>query len=232
MVQVIPAIDLLDGKVVRLRQGSFEQTTFYPVAFADLVRDYRERGAKRIHVVDLEGARAGKPVQLEMLRKLPLKDRACLDWSGGIRTIESAQKLAQLGVEGLMLGSVCAENPDLASEIQHRLNIPIRWAVDVRLNEVATRGWLTHSCLPWQALLAEAHSRKVSEVMISSIAHDGMNEGPNLSLYRDAKSLYPSLQIVASGGVRNQFDLTQLETCGVKGAIVGRALLEQGGGLL
>ena len=232
MVQIIPAVDLIDGRVVRLRQGDFNRPTFYPIRFLDLVRRYRERGFRRIHVVDLDGARAGFPQQIGLLNQLTSVDRALIEWSGGIRSVEDAELVEGHGVEGIMLGSVCARNLDLASRIQDRLRINVRWAVDIRGETVATDGWVTESSVPWRSILNKALASKVSEVMISSIAHDGMACGPNLSLYEEIQSTFPALNVIASGGIRGRTDLDDLGRCGIKMAIIGRALLENEGDFL
>jgi phosphoribosylformimino-5-aminoimidazole carboxamide ribotide isomerase len=221
-----PAMDLMGGRVVRLAQGRFEDATIYPGDPAEALAAFAAAGAEWAHVVDLDGARAGAPVQHDLLcelgRRAPLK----LQVAGGFRTEEQIARVLDAGVARVVIGSLAVKQPELVRTFLARFGGErITLSLDVRLVEevpmVATLGWTEDSGRSlWDiaALYPEAR-----HLLLTDIGRDGMLAGPNFELLEEAQRRLPHLAIQASGGVSSLDDLTRLDTAG---AIVGKALWE------
>jgi phosphoribosylformimino-5-aminoimidazole carboxamide ribotide isomerase len=221
-----PAMDLMGGQVVRLAQGRFDEATIYPGEPAEALAAFAQAGAEWAHVVDLDGARAGAPVQhdlfCELGRSAPLK----LQVAGGFRTAEQIARVLDAGVARVVIGSLAVKQPELARGFLAQFGGErITLSLDVRLVDevpvVATLGWTEDSGQSlWDiaALYPEAR-----HLLLTDIGRDGMLQGPNFELLEEAQRRLPLLAIQASGGVSSLEDLTRLTTAG---AIVGKALWE------
>ncbi|HEY0028424.1 MAG TPA: 1-(5-phosphoribosyl)-5-[(5-phosphoribosylamino)methylideneamino] imidazole-4-carboxamide isomerase [Allosphingosinicella sp.] len=221
-----PAMDLMGGRVVRLAQGRFEDATIYPGDPAEALAAFAQAGAEWAHVVDLDGARAGAPVQHDLLcelgRTAPLK----LQVAGGFRTAEQIARVLEAGVARVVVGSLAVKEPELVRGFLDRFGGErITLSLDVRLVDgvpmVATLGWTEDSGRSlWDiaALYPEAR-----HLLLTDIGRDGMLGGPNFELLEEAGRRLPHLAIQASGGVSSLDDLTRLTSAG---AIVGKALWE------
>lgn len=230
-MNVIPAIDLRDGAVVRLRQGDFAQSRQFDCAPLDLAGRYAEAGASRLHVVDLDGARAGRPVQAGLLAQLA---GAGLDiqWGGGVRSLDDIERLLAAGAARVVVGSVAVLEPErfvrwLARFGADRLVL----ALDVRQDPdgrwcPATQAWQQTSQVDAAGLLDRLAEAGIAEVLSTDIGRDGMAAGPNLDLYRWLLGRWPALHWIASGGVRDQRDLDALAALGVPSCVAGSALLD------
>lgn len=226
----IPAIDLYKGKCVRLRQGQFNQVSVYDVLPSTLASTYADKGAKCLHIVDLEGAKNGAPQQLQLIESM----KNCgipIQAGGGIRSVAHAKAYLDLGVEKIVIGSLAISNPPLMHEIidqVHPDNIVL--AIDVHVQQgtpkPAIHGWqiTTHNTL-W-SVAAYYQNLGIRNILCTDIECDGMMSGPNLDLYRQAMHKFPLLSWQASGGIRNKDDLKTLSELGVAGAILGRTLYE------
>ncbi len=230
-LEVIPAIDLLDGKVVRLFQGDFDQVTQYGQDPLELAKRYAGTGVKRLHVVDLNGARTGEPTNLPIIESLATTGLE-IQAGGGIRDLPRLQALFDAGVTRGVVGSVAVENRDEVSRWMTAVGAErIILAVDVRLGsdsmpEVLTRGWQENSGQLLWPLVDFYLGRGAIEFLCTDIACDGTLEGPNLALYEACAARFPNAQFIASGGVGNLQDLEALNRTGVTRVVTGKALLD------
>lgn len=231
-MQVIPAIDLKDGRCVRLFKGRFDQVTEYADEPADLAARYAGLGAAWVHCVDLDGARDGRAGNREVLRRIARVSPGRIQAGGGVRDQRDVAALLSVGVGRVVLGSAAVEQRAVfgdwisrfgAERIVLALDVVCEGAADP---VVVTHGWTQHSELTlWQALDAFC-AAGVRHILCTDVGRDGAFTGPAVDLYRQCVQRYPQLVLQASGGVRSRTDLDELAQCGVDAAIVGRALLE------
>ena len=226
MVQIIPSIDLINKKVVRLKKGKFDQVTEYRDTFSTLITKYIDRGFEKIHVVDLDGAKSGQSQQLEILKTIPQSFHSKIQWSGGLRSFEDFEKVFQYNLNGIVVSSVILQDFDMLKKMTGLSPVPIRWALDMNQSKLTTEGWQSVSNVDYKKIFNLAIENQVPQVLVTSIQKDGLNLGADFELYQKLKIEFPSLNLVASGGIRHQQDLDQLESIGIRSAIVGRALLE------
>ena len=221
-----PAMDLMGGRVVRLAQGRFEDATIYPGDPADALAAFAEAGAEWAHVVDLDGARAGGPVQHDLLCELGRTASLSLQVAGGFRTEEQIARVLDASVARVVIGSLAVKQPELVRGFLERFGGErITLSLDVRLVDdvpkVATLGWTEDSGQSlWDVAALYPEAR---HLLLTDIGRDGMLAGPNFKLLEEAGHRLPHLAIQASGGVSSLDDLTRLDTAG---AIVGKALWE------
>ena len=227
-MQVIPAIDLLDGQCVRLHQGDYDQVTRFsddPVAQA---LSWQEQGAERLHLVDLDGARTGEPVNDTAIKAITAALQIPVQLGGGVRTAERAEELLACGLDRVILGTVALEQPALVEQLAARHPQRIVVGIDAKNGKVATRGWLEESSTEATALARRFSSSPLAALICTDIATDGTLAGPNLSFLR-AMAEASSVPVIASGGIGNLehlLALLPLAAAGVEGVIVGRALYD------
>ncbi len=229
--EVIPAIDLLGGRCVRLYQGDFDQVTKYDMDPVDLAHSYRSSGMQRLHVVDLDGARTGRPQNMEAIRALA-EANVRIQAGGGIRSLSRVQALLQAGADHAVIGSIAVSDPELVTRwIEVVGTEPIILAFDVRLNQagepvVLTHGWTRDSGRLLWPLVEIYLARGINRYLCTDVARDGTLGGPNIDLYTACTERYPEARILASGGVSSMADLHALGQTGVAGIITGKALLD------
>lgn len=230
-MEVIPAIDLLDGGVVRLFQGDFDRVTQYVRDPVELARRYAEAGARRLHVVDLDGARTGKPVNLPIIEQIARLDIE-VQTGGGIRDLEGLRRLIDVGVRRGVVGSVAVKRPEVVAEWIGALGPErIILAMDVRLDgagepELLTHGWIESSGRSLWPLVEHYLASGAREFLCTDIAKDGTLDGPNVALYRRCVERFPVAEFIASGGIGSAADLDALEATGVSRVVTGKALLD------
>ncbi len=224
----IPAIDLLDGKIVRLRQGNYDDVTVYsdaPVSFALELKDKPE--ISRLHIVDLNGARDGRFVNLDLVEQIVAKTGLEVQTGGGVRRFEDVEYLLDAGVSRVVSSSMAVKRPD---EWLRALDTfgPGRciFGMDLKDGHVAVGGWLETQKQPLEELLHPMMQYGLSEVLCTDIARDGMLTGPNLPMYADLQQRFPDLRFIASGGVSSGADLLKLESAGLFACVIGKAWLE------
>lgn len=222
-MEIIPAIDLKDGRCVRLYQGDFAQATVYsddPVATA---RRWEEQGAARLHVVDLDGAKAGRPGNIDAVLAIVNAVRIPVQLGGGLRREEDIDAALALGVERVILGTAAVESAELVSRVVARFGEQVIVGVDARDGLVATAGWTTTADVRAAELIQRMASLGVQRFIYTDIARDGTLTEPNFSAL--ASLVSPAgPAIVASGGIARIEHLTRLAALGVEGAIIGKAL--------
>jgi phosphoribosylformimino-5-aminoimidazole carboxamide ribotide isomerase len=227
-MDVIPAIDLLGGQCVRLHQGDYDQVTRFsddPVAQA---LEWQRLGARRLHLVDLDGARSGEPVNDAVVKAITAALAIPVQLGGGVRSFARAEDLLACGLDRVILGTVAIENPHLVRQLAARHPGRIVLGIDARDGKVATRGWLSESTVEATALAASFEGSGVAAIISTDIATDGTLAGPNLEALR-AIAAASSIPVIASGGVGCLADLLALlalAPLGVEGVIVGRALYD------
>jgi len=227
-MQIIPAIDLLDGQCVRLHQGDYDQVTRFsddPVAQA---LAWQHQGAERLHLVDLDGARTGEPVNDRVVRAITSALAIPVQLGGGVRSVDRAEALLAYGLDRVILGTVALEQPDLVRQLATRHPGRIVVGIDARDGLVATRGWLESSAVAATSLAASFEGSGVAALITTDIATDGTLAGPNLAFLR-RMALASSIPVIASGGIGDLTDLLSLLSLvplGVEGVIVGRALYD------
>jgi phosphoribosylformimino-5-aminoimidazole carboxamide ribotide isomerase len=226
---LLPAIDILGGKAVRLTQGSFDQETRYDDDPLEAARRWVRDGARALHVVDLDGARAGTPVNLELVERIIRHAGVPVQAGGGLRTIDAVAALAQSGAARIVLGTAAYTDLDLLDEAIARFRDRIVVSLDARDGRLATAGWLEQIELPVQAAIERLTARGVRRFVYSSIQHDGTLRGPDLDgIRRVAEAVRGSF--VYSGGISSLEDvraLLALRQVNLSGVIVGTALYER-----
>jgi phosphoribosylformimino-5-aminoimidazole carboxamide ribotide isomerase len=231
-MELIPAIDLKEGRCVRLFKGDFAAETVYSNDPVSVLDRYRELGARTVHVVDLDGARDGNQPNRDVILEMAQKRRVRLQVGGGLRSLDRVVRLLDAGIDRAVIGSVAVTSPDEVAgwmrEIDPR---QIVLAFDVRLNEqgvpmLTTHGWLkTTDVSLWDAVERYLPAG-LTHVLCTDISRDGAMTGPNCALYAEAVRRFPQIQWQASGGVANANDLHALRECGVAAVISGKAMLE------
>lgn len=224
--EVIPAIDVRGGRCVRLLQGDYARETVYADDPAAVAREWEAQGAPRLHVVDLDGARAGQPVNGAALAAIGEAVAIPVEVSGGLRTLADVEAAAALGAARIQLGSAAVRDPAFAGECAARFPGMIVAAIDTRDGEARTDGWLEGAGADPLALARELAERGVPRVMVTDIARDGALTGPNVALAEAFAAALP-VPVVASGGVAETAHLRALAGAGCEGAIVGKALYER-----
>ncbi|MBP6515298.1 MAG: 1-(5-phosphoribosyl)-5-[(5-phosphoribosylamino)methylideneamino] imidazole-4-carboxamide isomerase [Steroidobacteraceae bacterium] len=231
-MELIPAIDLKGGRVVRLFQGDFSAETRYEVTPAELYGRYVEAGARRLHIVDLDGARDGAVENRAIVRQLAGFGSLRVQCGGGLRSLAAVEALLAAGVERAVIGSVAVTDPGAVRDWFGRLGSDrLVLALDVRIDahgepQVTTHGWTESSGLSlWDAVAGFVPSG-LTHVLCTDVARDGALAGPNLDLYREAVARFPGIAWQASGGVRDAQDLHALDRVGVAAAVSGKALIE------
>lgn len=222
-MEIIPAIDLRNGKCVRLYQGDYEKETVFSDDPVSMARRWQSEGAKRLHLVDLNGAARGELCNLDAIEKIATAVDIPVQVGGGIRSLETIEQLMELGVGRAILGTVAVENADLAEEACQRFGEQIIIGVDARDGWVATRGWLQQSGTTAVELAVRMVGLGARRFIYTDISRDGTLTGPNFKAVAELLSQV-SVPIIAAGGISSIEHLTRLAELGVEGAIVGRAI--------
>lgn len=223
---IIPAIDIRDGYVVRLIQGDFTQETVYDNDPLKVARRWEKEGAKLIHLVDLDGAREGRPKNLKLGEDIVREISIPVEWGGGVRDLKAIEEVLSKGIERVVIGTEAVESPELIREACQEFGERIVVGIDVRDGRVAVRGWTSSTSREAVALAEEMEDLGVKTIIFTDIKSDGMLSGPHLrSLKEMLKAI--TIPLIASGGVSSLEDiknLKSLESEGLQGVIVGKAL--------
>ena len=225
---ILPAIDLLDGKVVRLAQGQREAVTIYSSDAASVARRWADAGATWLHVVDLNGAFEGTYTNLPIAEEIIKSCGIAVELSGGIRTQQTLDQAMAIGASRVVLGTKACEEPSFVEAAAKKYGKKIAVAIDAKAGQVVSRGWVSQTKLTPGALAASMVGLGVETIICTDVSRDGMMQGPNLSLLEEVLSA-GCRQLIASGGISKLDDLKRLKTLenkGVCGAIVGKALYE------
>jgi phosphoribosylformimino-5-aminoimidazole carboxamide ribotide isomerase len=227
-MQVIPAIDLLDGQCVRLHQGDYGQVTHCSADPVAQALSWQKQGATRLHVVDLDAARTGSPVNDAVIRAITGALTIPVQLGGGVRSIARATELLGCGLDRVILGTVAVEEPEMVDHLADRHPGRIVVGIDARNGKVATHGWIEASDTDATVLAQRFSQCPLAALICTDIATDGTMTGPNLAFLR-AMAAASSAPVIASGGIgtlEHLLSLLPLESAGVSGVIVGRALYD------
>ena len=222
-MQIFPAIDLSGGQVVRLYQGDYDKMTVYGADPCAVARDFIAAGAKYLHVVDLDGAKDGTLANFESIAAIAKQGGLYIEVGGGIRTEERIQRYLDLGVERCILGTIAVKDFDFTANMAQKYGKHIAVGVDARDGFVAINGWKELSAEKGVDFCRRLRDAGVQTVIYTDISRDGAEMGTNLELYRELTAI-KGLNIIASGGISFEKELTELKDMGVWGAILGKAL--------
>ncbi len=226
-MRIIPAIDIIDGKCVRLTQGDYAQKKIYNENPLEVAQSFETAGLDSLHLVDLDGAKAGKVTNWKVIESITSKTKLNVDFGGGIKTEEEVKNLFSAGVRQINLGSIAVKNPNLVEGWIAKFGADkIILSADVKNEMIAISGWLENATLHINDFLRDYIRKGISYVTCTDISTDGMLKGPNVELYKRLLHLFPNLKLIASGGVSSIDDLVELKKTGVEGVIVGKAIYE------
>ncbi len=227
MIDIIPAIDLIEGKAVRLRKGRFEEKTVYSDDPVQVARQFEEAGIQYLHVVDLDGARTGEPANLDILGKITSSTGLKVDFGGGIRSRDSLIRILETGAWQVSIGSLAVINPGLLEEWIGEFG-PERFflGADVRDERIVYHGWRDDTNIGWNEFISKWMGSGVNRFFCTDVERDGDLAGPAIDLYSRMIAHFPEIELVASGGVSGPEDIRSLETAGLSGVIIGKALYE------
>ncbi len=222
-MQIIPAIDIKGGKCVRLYQGDYNQETIFsedPVAVA---QKWQNQGARRLHLVDLDGAASGKPENLDVVEAIVKTTGLPVQFGGGVRTEETVIKLLSTGIQRVIFGTIALEQPELVKILCRQFNQSIMVSIDARDGLVATRGWKQSTAVTAIDLAQQLAKIGVTRIQYTDIARDGTLTEPNYAAIAELVSKV-KLPVLAAGGITSLEHLQRLKQLGVEGAIIGKAL--------
>ncbi len=227
MIELIPAIDIIGGKCVRLTKGDYQQQKVYnddPVAQA---MEFESLGFKRLHIVDLDGAKSKHIVNEEVLRRITSATSLTVDFGGGIKTDEDIEKAFDAGAQMVTIGSVAVSQPQMfMSWLKKYGTERIILGADARNGKVSINGWKEDSSEDLIPFLKRYVEAGVSNVLCTDISKDGTLEGPAIELYKEIMDAFPTLHLIASGGVSSNEDINQLEKEGIPAVVFGKAYYE------
>ena len=224
---IIPAIDLIGGKCVRLLQGDYDKETVYSDNPVEMAKKWRDKGAEFLHLVDLDGAAKGKPVNINVIEDI-VKNVPDINVQvgGGIRTNDTVKQLLDIGVNRVIIGTKAVKSPEWIEELCNTFAGKIAVAVDTKDGNVATEGWLQTETKSAINFAKELTKYELCSLIVTDINKDGMLQGPNLALMRELKSVIKEIPLIASGGVTSITDVEELNKINVDGAIIGKALYD------
>lgn len=226
-MRIIPAIDIIDGKCVRLTQGDYTKKKVYNENPLEVARDFEHAGLAYLHLVDLDGARAGKVINWKVIESITQNTKLSVDFGGGIKTEEEVIRLFESGVSQVNLGSIAVKDPSLVEGWIRKFGAgKIILSADVRNEKIAVSGWSKDSAIDIADFIQDYIRMGITYVTCTDISTDGMLQGPNIGLYSKLLDKFPSIKLVASGGVSNMEDIQQLKRIRIDGVIVGKAIYE------
>jgi phosphoribosylformimino-5-aminoimidazole carboxamide ribotide isomerase len=224
---IIPAIDIIDGKCVRLTKGDYSQKTTYNENPLEVANMFEDAGFSHLHLVDLDGAKSGHIVNQQVLKTITSNTSLKVDFGGGVKTNEDITLAFECGAQQITGGSIAAKNPEIMSEWRAKYGAEkIILGADVHDKKIAVGGWLETTSLDLFDFLTDYRSKGIEYVICTDISKDGLLQGSANELYAEIMTAFPGIKLVASGGVTTEEDLIELQKIGVYGAIVGKAIYE------
>ena len=228
MIEIVPAIDIIEGRCVRLSKGNYAEKKVYDASPADMVLQFADCGVKRIHMVDLDGARASHPINLRTLETCAAKSGLEIEWGGGICDADALKSIFDAGATQSIVGSIAALNPELFREWLTRFGAEkMLLGSDVKDGIVAVKGWQEQTALTISEQIGWFLPYGLKYVICTDISRDGMLQGPSFELYSWLQEEFPSLVFTASGGISSMNDIVHLNELGLPKVIVGKAIYEK-----
>ncbi|MBN8695645.1 MAG: 1-(5-phosphoribosyl)-5-[(5-phosphoribosylamino)methylideneamino]imidazole-4-carboxamide isomerase [Bacteroidetes bacterium] len=227
MIEIIPAIDLIDGKCVRLSQGDYAQKTIYNKNPLEVAQMFEDIGIKRLHLVDLDGAKAGKVINQKVLETIASQTKLTIDFGGGIKTDENIQSVFDAGAHMATIGSIAVKKKELFFAWLKKYGADkIMLGADVKDEKIAVSGWLESTDINILDFMDENIQQGVKNVFCTDISKDGLLQGPSTELYKKIIDRFKNINFIASGGVSCIKDVEELNTIGCNAVIVGKAIYE------
>jgi phosphoribosylformimino-5-aminoimidazole carboxamide ribotide isomerase len=227
MIELIPAIDIIGGQCVRLTKGDYDQKTVYRDSPTEVAKEFEEIGFKRLHMVDLDGAKSKHIVNSEVLRRVTTDTHLVVDFGGGIKTDEDIEKAFAAGASMVTIGSIAVTDPDLFMGWLEKYGAEhIILGADVRHGKISINGWKEDSAEDLLPFLKKYVDAGVKNVLCTEISKDGTLTGPAIELYQSIMAAYPGLHLIASGGVSSIDDIKALEAAGIPAVVFGKAIYE------
>lgn len=227
MIEIIPAIDIIDGKCVRLSQGDYSKKNEYEASPFEMAKKYEDAGVSRVHLVDLDGAKNGEPCNLKTLREIAGNTSLDIEWGGGVKSRRHLDEVLAAGADHVIIGSLAVKQPELMEEwLKEFGGDRIILGADLRDGKVSVSGWLEDSEVSIDDIITRFIPFGLKEAIVTDISKDGMLQGPNVQLYTDLSSRYPEVVFTVSGGVSKMEDIAELDRLGLPRVIVGKAIYE------
>ncbi|NWF90249.1 MAG: 1-(5-phosphoribosyl)-5-[(5-phosphoribosylamino)methylideneamino]imidazole-4-carboxamide isomerase [Ignavibacteriaceae bacterium] len=224
---IIPALDILDGKLVRLEKGDYQSSKTYSDNPFEIAKNFVEAGFSLIHIVDLSGAKNGRLSTIDLLKKIKTELSIKIQFGGGIRSLIDAQNLVNIGIEKIVIGSLSVTNkPEFEKTVVHLDPGKIICALDFDNEKIKIKGWTEFSSIKIYDHIKYCMNLGVDSFLCTDISKDGMLTGPNINFYKAAKDKFPEAKIIASGGVSSINDLMKLKNLKLFGVVVGKAIYE------
>jgi phosphoribosylformimino-5-aminoimidazole carboxamide ribotide isomerase len=226
-MHIIPAIDLIDGKAVRLTQGDYRQKTEYNARPLEVAQQFEDAGLTRLHLVDLDGAREKRVINWKVLEQIASKTRLHVDFGGGVQSDDDLRMVFECGAKQVTGGSIAVKQPDVLERwLSQYGSEKIILGADAKNERIAVSGWEEGTDVWIYDFLEKWVEGGVQYVISTDVAKDGLLQGPSFDLYRNMQDRFPDLSIIASGGVSNMSDIEMLTDMGIYGVIVGKAIYE------
>jgi phosphoribosylformimino-5-aminoimidazole carboxamide ribotide isomerase len=226
-MQIIPAIDIIEGKCVRLTEGDYAQKKIYNEDPLEVAKQFEGVGLMRLHLVDLDGAKSGKVINWKVLEKIANKTNLVIDFGGGIKTEATLKTVLDTGATYATIGSLAVKERAIFEQWIERFGADIfMLGADVHSEKIAVGGWLEKTTIDVYDFIGSYMNKGVTQLFCTDIQKDGKLEGPSIELYQKILQQFPTLQLIASGGVSQLKDLEELRTIGCSAAIVGKAIYE------
>lgn len=227
MIEIIPAIDLIEGKCVRLSQGDYNQKTVYNENPLEVAKMFEDAGITRLHLVDLDGAKAHHIVNHKVLEAITTKTNLVVDFGGGLKTDDDLRIAFECGAQMITGGSIAVKSPDVfGGWIEKFGGDKIILGADVKDEKIAVGGWIETTQIELMPFVTKYKEQGISKVICTDISKDGMLAGPSLELYKKMMLQIPDLYLIASGGVSNMADIEALQEAGIPAVIFGKAIYE------
>lgn len=227
MIELVPAIDMIEGKCVRLTQGDYDTQKIYNESPLEVAKQFQDAGVTRLHMVDLDGAKAGHIVNYRMLEKVASHTDLSIDFGGGLKSDDDLHIAFDCGAQMVTGGSIAVKNPDLfLSWITRYGSERIILGADAKEKKIAISGWKEGTAIDLIPFIKDYQSKGISKVICTDIARDGMLQGPAVKLYQEMQQEMPELYVIASGGVSSMGDIERLEEANIPAVIFGKAIYE------
>ena len=228
MIKIIPAIDIINGHCVRLSQGDYQRITDYSESPAAMAEKFEALGFKRLHVVDLDGARSGKVINIKALKEITSRTNLIVDFGGGIKSEEDLKNVFEAGASAVSIGSIAVSDPDIVSLWADSFGAEkFIISADVRDNIVRTNGWTENSGITLNQLISRYWNKNIRRVLCTDISRDGMLCGSNIELYQTIMEQFPDCKLIASGGISSLDDIKKLDEAKIPAVVIGKAIYEQ-----
>lgn len=228
MIKIIPAIDIINGHCVRLSQGDYQRITDYSESPAAMAENFEALGFKRLHVVDLDGARSGKVINIKALKEITSRTNLIVDFGGGIKSEEDLKNVFEAGASAVSIGSIAVNDPDIVSLWADSFGAEkFIISADVRDNIVRTNGWTKNSGITLNQLISRYRNKNIRRVLCTDISRDGMLCGSNIELYQTIMEQFPDCKLIASGGISSLDDIKKLDEAKIPAVVIGKAIYEQ-----